>query len=84
MSNVGTTANERKQKEGTIDTGCGLLRIKRGLLFFWALWLSIVFTRSVADGLKALKVLPHAWPFSFGNYPLVVKITSPLLPEELA
>ena len=55
---------------------CNVLRIKRGLLFFWALWLSIVFMSNIADGLKALKVLPDTWPFASGNYLFMVKVTN--------
>ncbi|MBI4382295.1 MAG: hypothetical protein HY574_14040 [candidate division NC10 bacterium] len=50
--------------------------IKRGLMLFWALWLSIVFMSNIADGLKALKVLPDTWPFASGNYLFMVKVTN--------
>lgn len=53
-----------------------VLRIKRGLLLFWALWFSIVLTSNVSDGLKALKALPETWAFASGNYALTVRVTA--------
>lgn len=52
------------------------MSIKRGVLLFWALWLSIVLAGNIADGLKALKILPDTWPFASGNYLYMVKVTS--------
>ncbi|RPI31959.1 MAG: hypothetical protein EHM70_10160 [Chloroflexota bacterium] len=42
--------------------------LKLGLIFFWALWLSIVFLTNLFDGLKALKILPPQWKLASGNY----------------
>ena len=50
--------------------------LKLGLIFFWALWLSLVFLSNSLDGLKALGVLPQGWRFSSKNYGAVVKATS--------
>lgn len=53
-----------------------LVLLKRGLLFFWALWLSIVCATNVLDGLKALAVLPPTWSLASGNYAFMVKVTA--------
>jgi hypothetical protein len=42
--------------------------IPRGLLFFWAVWLSLVTLTNVLDGLKTLRLLPSGWAFASGNY----------------
>ncbi|HLH26186.1 MAG TPA: hypothetical protein VK066_27015 [Chloroflexota bacterium] len=51
----------------------GVGALKRGLLLFWALDLTIVSVTNLLDGLKALDVLPPGWPMASGNYPLLVK-----------
>lgn len=51
------------------------LRLKRGLLLFWAIYFAIVLASNLADGLKALKILPEGWAFASGNYGLMVKVT---------
>lgn len=50
--------------------------LKRNLLFFWALWLSIVFATNLFDGCKALGLLGENWLFASGNYRFVVETTS--------
>lgn len=50
--------------------------LKRGLLLFWAAWLSVVFTTNLCDGLKALGVLPPSWSFASGNYAFVCQTTA--------
>jgi hypothetical protein len=50
--------------------------LKRCLLFFWALWLTVVFTTNALDGSKALGVLDENWPFASGNFGLVVETTA--------
>jgi hypothetical protein len=52
-----------------------LLSIKRGVLFFWTLWMLIVFTTNVFDGLKAMGVLPDGWTFASGNYGFMLEVT---------
>jgi hypothetical protein len=42
--------------------------LKRVLLALWALWLTVVLTTNVLDGLKALGLLAASWPFASGNY----------------
>ena len=52
------------------------LVIKRGILFFWALWFSLVLATNVTDGLKALQVLPQSWAFTSGNFALMTTVTA--------
>lgn len=51
------------------------LLIKRGLLFFWAAYFTIVLASNVADGLRALAVIPDTLRFVSGNYALVERVT---------
>lgn len=50
--------------------------LKRSLLLFWALWLSVVFATNVFDGCKALGLLAENWSFTSGNYPFLVETTA--------
>jgi hypothetical protein len=50
--------------------------LKRGLLLFWATWLSVVFTTNLLDGAKALGVLDESWTFASGNYAFLTQTTS--------
>src|SRR5271156_3907946 len=49
---------------------------KRLLLLFWALWFSIVFLSNLADGLKALGLLPDAWAFASDNFKFIKETTA--------
>jgi hypothetical protein len=44
------------------------LVLKRMLLAMWAIWLTVVFTTNLMDGLKTISVLGEAWPFASGNF----------------
>jgi hypothetical protein len=48
--------------------------LKRGLLFFWAAWLSFVCLTNVLDGLQRLDILPAAWTYASGNVGLVLAV----------
>src|SRR5262245_4820756 len=50
--------------------------LKRVLLLFWAVWLTVVFTTNTMDGLKALNLLPEAWAFASGNYCFLCETTA--------
>lgn len=50
--------------------------LKRGLLVFWAAWLTVVFTSNALDGLKALGLLAPSWPFASGNYRFLAETTA--------
>ncbi|HKB37713.1 MAG TPA: hypothetical protein VKD72_14800 [Gemmataceae bacterium] len=58
------------------DAGPAALLLKRGLLLFWAAYLSLVFTTNLLDGAKALGLLADSWTFSSGNYAFVVQTTA--------
>lgn len=58
-----------------MHAGWNLLRIKRGLLAFWAVWFSIVVASNITDGLKSLALLPERWAFVSGNYLLMARVT---------
>lgn len=49
---------------------------KRGLLLFWAAWLSEVFMTNLLDGAKALGILGESWTFASGNYAFVAQTTA--------
>ena len=50
--------------------------LKLALLFFWALWFSIVFLTNVFSAMKAAGRLPPSWKFASKNYGMVVKAVS--------
>lgn len=43
------------------------LVLKRGILLFWSVWLSVVFASNLADGLQQAHVLPASFKFVSGN-----------------
>jgi hypothetical protein len=52
------------------------LFLKRSLLLFWSIWLTVVFVTNVLDGCKALGWLGDNWPFASGNYRFLVETTA--------
>lgn len=50
--------------------------LKRSLLFFWAAWFTLVFATNLADGARALGLLPEEWAFASGNYRFVTETTA--------
>jgi hypothetical protein len=52
------------------------LILKRGLLFFWSVWLTVVFATNVLDGCKALDLLSDNWNFASGNYRFLAVTTA--------
>ena len=52
------------------------LFLKRALLLFWALWLTVVFLTNLADGLKALGLLSEWWAFASGNFKFIGETTA--------
>jgi hypothetical protein len=52
------------------------LFLKRSLLFFWAVWLSVVLATNVLDGCKALGWPGEGWSFASGNYRLLAETTA--------
>jgi hypothetical protein len=53
-----------------------LTPLKLALIFFWALWFSIVFLTNVFSAMKAAGRLPPSWRFASKNYEMVVKAVS--------
>ncbi len=53
--------------------------LKRGLLFFWALWLSIVFLTNLMDLLRYSGILNQSWTFTSGNLDFMVQTTAIML-----
>jgi hypothetical protein len=51
------------------------LRLKQGILLFWALWLSIAWLANLCEALKACHWLGTQWKFASGNYALLIEIT---------
>lgn len=50
--------------------------LKRTLLAFWAVWLTVVFATNVADAAKVLGLLPESWAFASGNFRFVSQTTA--------
>lgn len=50
--------------------------LKRCLLLFWAIWLSVVFATNAMDGAKALGWLRQNWAFASGNYRFLADTTA--------
>jgi hypothetical protein len=50
--------------------------LKRGLLLFWALWLSLVCATNALDAAKAAGLLPEWWSLASGNYAFLVQTTA--------
>ena len=50
--------------------------IPRGILLFWALWLSLVSLTNVLDALKSLRVIGPDWAFASGNFAFLASTTA--------
>jgi hypothetical protein len=50
--------------------------IRRGIVIFWAIWLSIVCATNLCDCLKGAGVLPNDWMFASGNLQFMRKVVS--------
>jgi hypothetical protein len=53
-----------------------VILLKRLLLLFWAVWLSIVFLTNLADGGKGLGLLGESWTFASGNWKAIQDTTA--------
>lgn len=56
------------------------LRLKQGILLFWALWVSIAWLSNLCEALKACRWLGAHWKFVSGNYTLLVETTQKYRP----
>ena len=52
-----------------------LRMMKRGVIFFWALWLTIVFLTNFFESLKAMGIIGEGWTFASGNYGFMQFVT---------
>lgn len=52
--------------------------VKRGVLVFWAAWLSVVALTNVLDALKAIGTLPASWAWASGNFGWIQETMKPL------
>jgi len=50
--------------------------LKRLLLLFWAVWLSVVLLSNLADAGKGLGILGDSWPFASGNLKAISDTTA--------
>ncbi len=50
-------------------------RLRRGIVFFWAAYFTLVLATNTTDALKALGVLPDSFAFASGNYALMHRVT---------
>lgn len=50
--------------------------LKRVLLFFWAVWFSVVFLSNLADAGKGLGLLNESWTFASGNLKVIQETTA--------
>lgn len=58
--------------------------LKRLLLLFWAVWLSLVVVFNATDALRALGVLPESFAYASGNYQTILDVLAPFrLPATL-
>jgi hypothetical protein len=53
-----------------------VLFLKRALLAFWAVWLTVVFVTNVLDAARALGLVEQSWAFVSGNYGFLIKTTA--------
>lgn len=47
--------------------------LKQGILYFWAVWLTVVLLSNLTDAAKAAGLLPADWRFASGNYQMVAE-----------
>jgi hypothetical protein len=53
-----------------------LRTLKRGLVFAWSVWFTLVLASNVFDALKAAQFVGPSWPFASGNSGLIAAVTS--------
>jgi hypothetical protein len=52
-----------------------VILLKRLLLLFWALWLTVVFLTNLANAGQALGLLDSSWAVASGNWKLILETT---------
>jgi hypothetical protein len=53
-----------------------VILLKRLLLLFWAVWLTVVFLSNLADAGKGMGLLGESWAFASGNWKLIQETTA--------
>ena len=53
-----------------------VILLKRVLLLFWAVWLSVVFLSNLADAGKGIGLLGESWAFASGNLSFIKETTA--------
>ncbi len=53
-----------------------VILLKRLLLLFWAVWLTVVFLSNLADAGKGLGLLGQSWAFAAGNWRFMQETTA--------
>jgi hypothetical protein len=53
-----------------------VILLKRLLLLFWAVWLTVVFLSNLADAGQGLGLLGESWAFASGNWKLIQETTA--------
>lgn len=54
----------------------GSVLLKRGIVLFWSVWVSVVVLTNIAAEIKSFGVLPDTWPLASGNYGAIARETS--------
>ncbi|HZU13595.1 MAG TPA: hypothetical protein VFB58_12215 [Chloroflexota bacterium] len=65
--------NRRQEAE---SPAAGAVFIKRGLLLFWSIWITLVVITNVAGELRALHLASWLAPLASGNFRYILKETS--------
>jgi hypothetical protein len=60
---------------GPDEPVAGSILLKRGIVLFWAVWITIVVLANVAAALRAFDVLPSTWSLASGNYKAIADTT---------
>jgi hypothetical protein len=68
--------DDTPQAPGRTRSCYGPVVLKRCLLLFWAVWLTIVLGSNAADAAKAAGLLDEGWAFASGNYRFVSETTA--------
>jgi hypothetical protein len=58
------------------DAVIHVIFLKRVLLLFWAVWLSVVFLSNLADAGKGLGLFSESWAFASGNWRVIQETTA--------
>jgi hypothetical protein len=60
-----------------------MMRFRQLILWFWAVWLTIVALSNIADALKGTGILPAHFPFASGNFGFMKSVMAAFHPPAL-